>query len=95
MIIDRLSAGWSRFGLDYSTHSAVALALVFYLFWQWRTKAFHVFLAVTLLASYYALEVYQNYHSLADIVTTVAAILPALLFIYCYFLKQRMPSDTK
>lgn len=87
MFIDKLTSLWSNFGLDYSTHSAVALALVLYLILQWRNVLLRVCLAVVLLA-YYALEVYQQYHSLMDIVTTVAALLPALLLI-CFGVKQQ------
>jgi hypothetical protein len=67
---------WSRFGGDYSTHTAFAASLVLSLvFWKpARAKPLCV-----VLAGYVVLILVIGYHSLADIVTSAAAALVTTL----------------
>lgn len=79
MFFDNTVRLWPALGLDYSTHTAVALSLVFALCtvfpvqWKW--------LAGSMLA-YAGLMLYQEYHSVMDILTTslVIGVLAALLY---------------
>jgi len=83
MFIDQALSLWPDFGLDYSTHTAVALSLVFALcvLAPRRTK----WIAGSMCA-YAALMVYQQYHSVLDIVSTASVIsLFALLFFRVIF----------
>lgn len=77
MALDNYLQLWPALQLDYSTHTAVALALCLYL---------HVYRSRWRLAwwlslfCYALLMLYQRYHGLADIVTT-AAVVGALAFV--------------
>ena len=62
---------WPSLGLDYSTHTAVALSLVFALCTCFPSR--WKFFALSMFA-YAVLMVYQQYHSVSDIVSTSAAI---------------------
>lgn len=71
MFIDNTLRLWPTFGLDYSTHTAVSLALVLGL-----AKVFPArwtLLAVSFVG-YLALMLYQQYHSLLDVLTTSVVI---------------------
>ena len=67
MFLDNAYSLWPSLGLDYSTHTAVSLALVLFLvllipklFLLWSTS----------LVAYCSLMLYQQYHSAADIIST-------------------------
>lgn len=79
MFLDSVIGIWPHFGLDYSTHTAVALALVFSLCTLIPGK--RMWLAISFVA-YALLMLYQAYHSVADIVSTVfvVGIFSLLLF---------------
>ncbi len=62
---------WSRMSLDYSTHTAVCTALIVSLFWMDRRAGIG---GIVLGVGYVVLMRYQNYHSLADIMTTAAVL---------------------
>ena len=95
MLIDAQLQIWPRFGLDYSTHTALATVLVIsiarqvgdlvnshsdrFTYWSWI-----IFLLLTLVG-YFALMIYQQYHGLADIVSTFGLIVPLTLAIHKYF----------
>lgn len=82
MLTDNQLQLWPRFGLDYSTHTAVAFILVIFL----STTARKYRLAwMGSLISYVLLMLYQEYHSLADIVTTALAVSILFLPIVFYF----------
>ncbi|WP_298772686.1 hypothetical protein [uncultured Shewanella sp.] len=72
---------WPRFGLDYSTHTALALVFMVYFSRQSTTK---FILATSSMLLYCLLMVYQQYHSIMDILTTSIMTLP---FIYLAQLK--------
>jgi len=78
MFIDKALALWQGLGLDYSTHTALALVLaVFLIHMQTRLVVFS--LISTLL--YWGLMVFQNYHTVLDILSTFVVVLPVCLFI--------------
>lgn len=73
---------WKRVGLDYSTHSAVSWVLIaFHLHKRRWNSAVAIGLAAS-LALYYALEVYQRYHTAADIMSTAVIVGPLVAAIY-------------
>ncbi len=67
--LDRAMGLWPRFGSDYSTHTAAAMALALPLA---LFTPYHRWLILTLLI-YAALMVFQGYHSVLDIATTALA----------------------
>ena len=69
--IDRVLILWPRVGWDYSTHTGVSLSLVIYLSYI-KPKFAPITLSTFLL--YGLLMLYQQYHSVADIVSTAALI---------------------
>lgn len=89
MFLDHWLQPWPAMGLDYSTHTAVALVLVMFLSthsrqtrWVWPAS----------LVGYALLMMYQRYHTLADIVTT--AIVVGLLYlpvVFPLFRNHRLP----
>ena len=76
MLTDQIFSIWPSFGLDYSTHTAIALMLVTLLgFFQPLVKK----TSWCSLLAYVALMRYQNYHTVSDMVTT--AIIVGAIFI--------------
>jgi len=72
---------WPHVGLDFSTHTAVFVAIASSL-WQHRTV--WRWIVAVLGASYATLMVAQSYHSWLDILSTGLAILvPLLLLWWC------------
>ncbi|WP_318477519.1 hypothetical protein [Photobacterium leiognathi] len=78
MFIDNILHIWPAFGLDYSTHTAIALVFVAY-FIVYKSRLMH--LMVISMFSYALIMVHQHYHTVADILTTTVFILPVLLLI--------------
>lgn len=75
MFMDLWLGLWPRWGLDYSTHSALAVALVVQLWWLLPRQRW---LWLISLFAYAGLMRYQGYHSWGDMVTTAAVVLPLL-----------------
>lgn len=71
MFMDDRLAIWPVAGLDYSTHTAVALVLVMFLSRHWPKARWPGWLS---LCAYGLLMLYQQYHTVADIVSTAAAV---------------------
>lgn len=71
MFLDRRFNIWPSFGLDYSTHTAVALGLV--LFLSFSAPRWAVIWICSFI-SYMLLMLYQRYHTIADIATTGLAV---------------------
>ena len=67
MFLDHALQIWPSFKLDYSTHSAIALVLVAFL--MEHLKSIRFFWLGSLMA-YFLLMLYQQYHSVADIIST-------------------------
>lgn len=67
-----IAAGlWPRLGLDYSTHTAVAVALVATLL---ATTRLIGLLALASFAAYVPLMIHQGYHGPGDVLTTTLAV---------------------
>lgn len=81
MVIDQKIGLWPTLGLDYSTHSAVGLALVLWL--TLYARSFSALWTITLLL-YYGLIWYLGYHGPADIISTAIAIYILCWPIYHY-----------
>ncbi|HEY8941947.1 MAG TPA: hypothetical protein VIM59_17260 [Cellvibrio sp.] len=71
MFFDNAVHLWPALGLDYSTHTAVALSLVFALCVSFPSQ-WKVFVISILL--YALLMLYQRYHSILDIISTSVVI---------------------
>lgn len=73
MFLDKALGIWPHFGLDYSTHTGLALALASFLALTARrlTGVWGASFVVYLL-----LMLYQRYHTLSDILTTLLVLLP-------------------
>lgn len=69
--VDIATGLWPRFGLDYSTHTAVAVAMVATLWACWRPAGIA---ALATFALYVPLMVYQGYHPPGDIASTALAV---------------------
>ncbi len=73
MFLDNQLGIWPSFTLDYSTHSALALVLVMFIALHSTTLRYT---AIASLLLYAGLMYYQQYHSVADMLTTVAVVMP-------------------
>jgi len=73
MMFDNSFKVWPVFDLDYSTHTALSLVFVVYL--SSKNKALLV-LSVLSFSLYVLLMIYQNYHTIADIVSTSVVLIP-------------------
>jgi hypothetical protein len=76
MFLDSRLQLWPAMGMDYSTHTAAALALVMFLAAHAPTTRRACWIS---LAGYVLLMLYQRYHTVADIVTT--AIVVGMLYL--------------
>lgn len=81
MFLDNALGIWPRFGLDYSTHTAVACVLAVFL-------AVHaprlVWLWIGSLVAYLVLMLYQGYHVPLDVATTAVVVAAPLILILRY-----------
>lgn len=71
MFLDHQYHLWDHFGLDYSTHTAVALGLVVLL--SFMSQRFVILWAMSFVG-YALLMLYQHYHTVPDILTTGIAV---------------------
>jgi hypothetical protein len=67
---------WPAAGLDFSTHTAISIALIVALC-SIKPSTWMAWTAV--LLGYFVLMVYQRYHTWADIITTAVVIAPPLI----------------
>lgn len=67
---------WERMSLNYSTHSALAAAVVLSLFFLDRSRRV---LAIVVLLAYEVLQMLLGFHSLLDIITTLIVVAPLVL----------------
>lgn len=81
MALDNYFLIWPAISLDYSTHTALSLALVMLLTQGSKFQVrWQVALAGSFLA-YVVLMLYQQYHTIADIGSTAFILVPSLFFI--------------
>lgn len=79
MLLDNALNIWPSMGMDYSTHSALALLLVVALSLQNKPL---LSIAPVSLCAYFYLMWRLNYHSVADMLTTSLLLLPAFLYLH-------------
>ncbi|WP_163831362.1 hypothetical protein [Spartinivicinus ruber] len=81
MYLDIILQIWPSFSMDYSTHTALAIAIVNYLVvYKQQYKSYFI---VSLIA-YCLLMLYQQYHTVLDIVTTAVVISPMSFAIFIF-----------
>lgn len=85
MFIDAKLQLWPMIGLDYSTHTAVALVLVMFLANQLKRL---YLVAYGSLLLYCLLMLYQKYHSIADILISALIVAIFVLPINHYLTKK-------
>ena len=84
--IDKQSGLWAAFGRDYSTHTAFSMAIVFFVLFDGRAiKSAIIFSFVC----YLGLMLYQKYHTVTDIVTTVLVVSP-FMYAATYYAHRRL-----
>ena len=91
MFIDKALQIWSRFGMDYSTHTAVALVLVTLL--VFCSRRFSPLWLASLIA-YALLMLYQQYHTVADI-TSTATVVSTLNFAATTRIMRKLPKTDR
>ena len=91
MLLDYYVHLWAMLGLDYSTHTALALSLVAFVGAGLQSRMGWVFLLTSFLA-YLEILFYLGYHTWADMGLTVAVIGAGLVLIY-RFLPSRIPAQ--
>ncbi len=79
MFLDNAYNVWPKMSLDYSTHTAVSLALVSFLS---IVSPKLLPLWITSLLLYIGLMLFQGYHSLGDIASTALVFSIAILFMF-------------
>lgn len=82
MLVDNFLGIWKALSLDYSTHTAVAFALVyFHLHRRELLSPVAIAFSASLLL-YYALMLYQQYHTAPDILSTLVIVAPLVFWSY-------------
>jgi len=90
--IDKQLNIWSSLGLDYSTHTAFSVAIVFFVLF----KDIKIYIIISFIC-YIALMLFQKYHTISDILTTVLAISPLMYICANYIHRQQtknLPVET-
>lgn len=83
---------WTWFGLDYSTHTATAVVLVVFLSMNAR-KIFALWMGS--LLAYFGLMLYQGYHTVGDILTTLLAVIVPVVLATWYLRTCGTPGTRK
>ncbi len=90
MFIDNRLKIWPAFNLDYSTHTAVAIALAAFLT-IYVKKLTTIWVGV--LFTYLILILYQKYHTLADILVTGLIVVAPIALTMWYFRSHAESTD--
>lgn len=85
MFLDGRFEIWSTFGLDYSTHTAVALGLTTFVAIN-NPKLTTIWFGS--LIAYVLLMLYQQYHTVADIAVTGAVVIVPTWLLLAFFYKR-------
>jgi hypothetical protein len=93
MFLDNTYAIWPNLGLDYSTHTAVSSVLVLFLILLIPLLSV---LWITSLVVYYILMIYQQYHTISDIISTDIVLFSVIAFIVFIvnYIKPGSPSNS-
>ncbi len=78
MALDKYFGWYAGVGLDYSTHTALSVSLVIAI---QILVGFRYWVTISLLV-YFLLMLYQQYHTVADIVTTLLLVVPFIASAY-------------
>lgn len=73
MYLDNYFGVFPSVGLDYSTHTALSLGLTYFL--SWLHKQYKIYF-LSVLVAYLLLMLYQQYHTVADIIATGIVMTP-------------------
>ena len=76
--LDKLLNLWTKLGWDYSTHTALALMLSVFLFSYIKKLRYWIAL---LFVTYLLIMLYQQYHTIQDMVSTIIIILPVSILL--------------
>ena len=76
--IDRYFSLWASYKIDYSTHTAFSLAIVF--FFTFSTIKQLSLISISYIV-YLLLMLYQEYHTFTDIISTIAILSPIMYFL--------------
>ncbi len=82
MWLDNQLKIWPLFSLDYSTHSSVAFSLVYFLIHKRDIRSAASIGIITSLVFYYLLMLYQKYHTVLDMVSTLIIVIPLIIYVY-------------
>lgn len=85
-IADWYSGAFPGAGLDYSSHTAIALGMVVYLAVVWKQ---HWIWWWTSMACYLGLVLYQRYHTLDDVIVTAIVSAP-LIAAFAWAFRKRV-----
>lgn len=90
--VDRRADLWEQIGGDYSTHSAVAMAMIIPLIFLQR-RLWPILVGV--LVCYAALMIVLGFHTLLDIATTLLVVAPLVALIHLALLRggTREPAE--
>ncbi len=91
MLLDQWLSLWPILGLDYSTHTAVAWVFIVFLFHGAQTvKKINLLQSLVVLSMglYVGLMLYQQYHTVIDIISTSLVVLP--IFVFFHSIKQKL-----
>lgn len=88
MALDQHWLWYQRYFLDYSTHTAIALSLALSLYLLSGSAAW---LAAS-LACYLSVMVILGYHTIADIIATLALLIPLMAAMY-FFIRRTSLAD--
>lgn len=92
MFLDNHFAIWPAMSMDYSTHSAVAVALVIFHIHKRPSKSGGAIGFIVSLFCYFALMVYQKYRTVADIASTAIVVGLSIYLVYRLIAKITKPA---
>jgi len=93
MAIDNKFGIWESQGLDYSTHTAVAVALLSFHIHKRSLTSIDAMTFKASFLSYLALMWYQEYHTIVDMVSTLFVVGAVLLLIYSFKRSNQIPAN--
>ncbi|MDC9700985.1 MAG: hypothetical protein PSN37_01950 [Alphaproteobacteria bacterium] len=95
MYLDNSLKLWPKFGLDYSTHTALALAALISLISSIPSRSLgtlrcwvYIFQLIASFGTYAILMIYQEYHTPRDILSTALFVTPILFLVHFHRYKK-------
>jgi len=90
--LDNSFGAWSYFNSDYSTHTAFSFALVMFFIYESKKQ---IIIVISSFILYLVLMLYQQYHTLTDILSTIAILSPIMYFLAYYSQLQLTRTSTR